>query len=139
MFTTLLTDIGRKIKKIKSEEITKFNLKGPHVSCVYYLYLNGSMTSKELSDVSEEDKASVSRSLEYLESHGFIYCSSTNKKRYRAPFYLSPKGLEVGEYIEKRIASYLQKASEGISDEMRKNMYESLIKINKNLENILIK
>lgn len=135
-FTTLITDISRKIRKIKSEEIEIFNLKAPHVSCVYYLYINGGMTSKELSDIADEDKANISRSIEYLEKNGFISCGSDSHKRYRAPLILTEKGKEVGEYIVKKIDSYLEKAGKGISDEMRKNMYESLILINKNLDSI---
>lgn len=135
-FTTLITDISRKIRKIKNEEIEIFNLKAPHVSCIYYLYINGDMTSKELTDLTDEDKANVSRSIEYLEKNGFITCNSDTQKRYRAPLLLTEKGKEVGEYIVNKIDTYLEKASRGITEEMRKNMYDSLILISKNLDTI---
>lgn len=135
-FTTPITDISRKIRKIKSEEIEVFNLKAPHVSCLYYLYINGNMTAKELSDVADEDKANISRSIEYLENNGFISCDSSSPKRYRALLKLTEKGNDVGEYIVKKIESYLEKASKGISDEMRKTMYECLFLIDKNLDTI---
>ena len=37
-FTVLITKISRSIRKIKTEEMAKFNLKSPHVSCLYYLF-----------------------------------------------------------------------------------------------------
>ena len=38
-FTVLITKINRNIKRIKTEEMDKYNLKSPHVSCLYYLFL----------------------------------------------------------------------------------------------------
>ena len=38
-FTILIARISRSIKRIKSEEMADFELKGPHVSCLYYLSL----------------------------------------------------------------------------------------------------
>ena len=40
----------RNIRKIKTEEMDKYSLKSPHVSCLYYIYKSGSLTAKELSD-----------------------------------------------------------------------------------------
>ena len=79
-FTVLIMEINRYIHKIKTEEMSEFDLKSPHVSCLYYLYKAGELTAKELCDISKEDKASVSRSIEYLETNGFISCNSTTKK-----------------------------------------------------------
>ena len=36
-FTVLITRISRSIKRIKADEMADFELKGPHVSCLYYL------------------------------------------------------------------------------------------------------
>ena len=44
-FTLLITRISRSIKRIKAEEMAAFGLKGPHVSCLYYLYRCGPMTA----------------------------------------------------------------------------------------------
>ena len=40
-FTVLITRISRSIKRIKAEEMASFQLKGPHVSCLFYLYRGG--------------------------------------------------------------------------------------------------
>ena len=74
-FTNTIAKISRNIKRIKSNEMQKFNLKTPHVSCLYFLYKkDGSLTAKELCDVCDEDKAAISRSIEHLEKENFIKC-----------------------------------------------------------------
>ena len=71
-FTLLVSKLSRSIRKIKSEEMAEFGLKGPHVSCLYYLSQCGGLTASELCERCEEDKAAVSRSLDYLEKNGYV-------------------------------------------------------------------
>lgn len=135
-FTVLIMEINRYIHKIKTEEMSEFDLKSPHVSCLYYLYKSGELTAKELCDISKEDKASVSRSIEYLETNGFISCNSTAKKRYKAILTLTEKGREISAALAKKIDAILEQASVGLSEENRAVMYETLSLIHDNLENI---
>ena len=135
-FTVLIMEINRYIHKIKTEEMSEFDLKSPHVSCLYYLYKAGELTAKELCDISKEDKASVSRSIEYLETNGFISCNSTTKKRYKAILTLTEKGREIAAALTKKIDAILEQASVGLSEENRAVMYETLSLIHDNLENI---
>lgn len=136
MFTVLIAKSGRFVKRIKTEEMAEFNLKLPHVSCIYYLYKRGTLTSKELCDICDEDKASISRALEYLEENGYIRCLDEAKKRYKSPLELTEKGKVVGKKVEEKIDDILIKASEGLSEESRKNFYESFSLICNNLQNI---
>ena len=53
-FTVLIARINRSIKRIKADEMADFELKGPHVSCLYYLSQQDGMTAAELMT---EDKA----------------------------------------------------------------------------------
>ena len=135
-FTVLIMEINRYIHKIKTEAMSEFDLKSPHVSCLYYLYKSGELTAKELCDISKEDKASVSRSIEYLETNGFISCNSTTKKRYKAILTLTEKGREIAAALAKKIDAILEQASVGLSEENRAVMYETLSLIHDNLENI---
>ena len=96
-FTVLVDKIKRSIRKIKTEEMAEFDLKSPHVSCLYYLYKSKPLTSKELSEICEEDKAAVSRSIEYLEENGYLVCVNRTRKRYKAPLALTEKGIEVAK------------------------------------------
>ena len=66
-FTVLIARISRSIKRIKADEMADFELKGPHVSCLYYLSQRDGMTAAELCERCDEDKAAISRSLDDLE------------------------------------------------------------------------
>ena len=134
MFTVLIADLNRCIRKLKTEEMAEYHLKSPHVSCLYYLYKEPSMTARELCDVCAEDKANISRSIDYLESNGFLVCCSQQPKRYKAPLMLTEKGSLVAEKLSCRIDEVLEAASEGVSAEDRAIMYRSLICIHRNLQ-----
>ena len=135
-FTVLISALTRSIRKIKTEEMAKWNLKSHHVSCIYYLYVKKSLTAKELCDICGEDKANISRAIEYLEENGFLYCDSSGQKRYKKRFKLTEKGVEVGKTINSRVETILDQAGAGISDESRKIMYDSLTMIEGNLQKI---
>lgn len=135
-FTVLIAKISRSIRKIKTGEMEQFNLKSPHVSCLYYLYKFNSLTAKELCDICQEDKASTSRSIEYLENNGYIVCESNLKKRYNSAFSLTNKGEDIAKSLVEIIDKVLDLASVGLSEEKRAIMYESLTLISDNLENL---
>ena len=95
-FTVLITRISRSIKRIKADEMADFELKGPHVSCLYYLSQRDGMTAAELCERCDEDKAAISRSLDDLEKNGYITCASGAGKRYKSPLRLTERGKAVG-------------------------------------------
>ncbi len=133
-FTVLISNINRSIRKIKTEEMAEFNLKSPHVSCIYYLYKKTTLTAKDLCDVCDEDKAAISRSIDYLEKNNYLTCSSNAKKRYKAYLELTQKGKEVGQIIANKIDNILNIASGTLSEEDRIILYKSLSLINNNLQ-----
>ena len=133
-FTVLINQISRSIRRIKAEQMESINLKGPHVSCLYYLSKNGPLTAAELCDRCEEDKAAVSRSLDYLEQNGYLQIPEG--KRYRRPLVLTQKGSAAGAEVSRRIDSIVALASCDILEEDRLAMYRALSIISKNLEKI---
>ena len=133
-FTVLINQISRSIRRIKAEQMESINLKGPHVSCLYYLSKNGPLTAAELCDRCEEDKAAVSRSLDYLEQNGYLQIPEG--KRYRRPLVLTQKGSAAGAEVSRRIDSIVALASCDILEEDRLAMYRALSVISKNLEKI---
>ncbi len=135
-FTVLIARINRGIKRIKAEEMAEFGLKGPHVSCLYYLSCCGEMTAAELCERCDEDKAAISRSLDDLEKNGYITCASGAGRRYKSPLRLTEKGKTVGCAISEKIICIVDAASEGLSEEERRTMYRALSLISGNLENI---
>ena len=135
-FTVLLNRINRNIRKIKNEEMANYELRSPHISCLYYLYISEELTSKDLCERCEEDKATISRSLDYLEKNGYLVCKSESKKRYNAPFVLTERGTRAGKRIADKIVAVLDEISTGISDEDRAIFYRSLNIISENLDKV---
>ena len=135
-FTVLIARLNRCIRKIKTEEMAEFDLKSPHVSCLYYLYKSDSLTSTELCNICEEDKANVSRSIDFLEKNGYLVCRSKTEKRYKSPLILTEKGKETGERIVQKIDAILDAVGEGIPEKDRVIMYRSLSVICDNLQKI---
>lgn len=139
LLTANIAKMSRYIKRIKSEEMADIEagLKGPHVSCLYYIYKsNGTMTAKEITEVCDEDKAAISRSLDTLEKDGYISCESKTEKRYKSPISLTEKGKDVAVKVVEKIDKIVDLAGVGLSEENRKIFYESLALIGKNLKNL---
>ncbi|MBQ7880984.1 MAG: transcriptional regulator [Clostridia bacterium] len=84
----------------------------------------------------DEDKAAISRSIDFLETNGYIECNSKTEKRYKTPLSLTNKGREVGKHIASKIDSIVDMASVGLTDENRKVFYKSLLLISNNLQKI---
>ncbi len=135
-FTVLITGISRSIHRIKTEEMSEFELRSSHVSCLYYLYKKGSLTAREICDLCEEDKANISRAVKYLEEKGYVFCESEEKKRYQSPLCLTDSGKEIGKAIVEKIDRVLDVASRGLTDEERAVMYKGLAVVNKNLNEL---
>ena len=136
LFTSLMSKINKSVRKIKAMEMAEFNLKSTHVSCLYYLYEEDTLTAKELCDICEEDKAAISRTLDYLESNGYLTCDAKCKKRYKSPLKLTDKGRMVALKIREKICKVLDAVGMGISEENRIIFYECLKLISSNLEKI---
>ena len=135
-FTVLIAKISRNIRKIKNQEMAAYNLRSSHISCLYYLYSSKGLTATDLCERCEEDKATISRSLGYLESNGYITCESKSAKRYKSLLTLTEKGKEVGKKIADRIDSVFKEISIGLTEEERVSLYRSLCIISGKLEAI---
>lgn len=133
-FTVLINRISRNIRKIKNREMAEYKLRSAHVSCLYYLYTNKGATATDLCERCEEDKATISRALDYLENNGFLTCESKSAKRYKSPLILTDKGNEAGKKIADKINAVLDAISGGLTDEEREAFYRNLSIISESLE-----
>ncbi len=136
MFTVLIAKAARCIRRIKTEEMAEFQLKSPHVSCLYYLYKTPALTAKELCDICDEDKANISRSVKYLEEQGYLYSHSKGQKRYQTPLELTLRGKEIAAQIAEKIDRVLQQVGEVLSEGDRAVFYRSLTLITDHLQGI---
>lgn len=137
IFNMLINRISRSIRRIKNHEMAEYHLRSPHISCLYYLYSEKNITATELCERCEEDKATISRSLDYLEENGYIIRKSKQTKRYRAPLVLTEKGMEAGKKITEKVGYVLDKIEKVLTEEDRITLYRSLFIISDSLENVV--
>lgn len=135
-FTVLINRISRNIRKIKNQEMAEYNLKSIHVSCLYYLYIEDKMTATDLCERCEEDKATISRALDYLETKGYLTCESKSTKRYKSPFILTEEGRDIGKKIADKINGVLDIISTSLTEKERVEFYRSLSIISESLETV---
>lgn len=114
--------------------MAEYNLRSAHISCLYYLYLSEGLTATELCERCEEDKATISRALDYLETNGYLICETQSAKRYKSPLVLTDKGVAVGEKIAEKIDLVLDEISGGLTEEQRLEFYRCLTVISDSLE-----
>jgi len=133
-FTVLINRISRNIRKIKNQEMAEYNLRSAHVSCLYYIYTLNGATATDLCERCEEDKATISRALDYLDTNGYITREVKSTKRYKSPLVLTDKGEEVGKKIADKISSVLDTISVGLTEEERTAFYRSLAIVSDSLE-----
>ena len=133
-FMLLMAKINKYVRKIRSEEMKSMNLKSGHALCIYYLYKSRRLTMTALSKKCGEDKAALSRAVDFLKTEGDIEddCSSGYKK----PLRLTEKGLLVGEELNEKIETILALTATGVDNEERNAMYVTLEKITDNLKKI---
>lgn len=135
-FTVLINRINRNIRKIKNQEMAEYALKSAHISCLYYLYTSDGLTATDLCERCEEDKATISRSLDYLEKNGYLICQAKSTKRYKSPLKLTDQGIRVAAKIADKIAAFLEQISVELTEDERVQFYRSLSLISKGLDKI---
>jgi len=135
-FTVMIAKINRNIRKIKIQEMAEYSLGSPHISCLYYLYSHNTVTATDLCEKCDEDKATISRSIEHLEKNGYLTCESKHIKRYKSPIVLTEKGKAVAKKIFDKVNAVLDEISEKMSENERIEFYRSLTVINEGLDAI---
>ena len=135
-FTALIAKINRNIRRLENHEMSDYNLRSPQKSVLYFLYTSNGLTATELSEKCGVDKATISRSLGYLEDNGFLTCESKSAKRYRSLILLTEKGKTAAKKVADMIDSALSEISTGLTEEERAGLFRSLHIISESLEAI---
>lgn len=122
-FTQLMAKINYLIKQIKANEVEGVGLKGSHVMFIHYLSQGRGNTAKELAILCNEDKAAISRTLNFLAEKEYVVLDG---KKYKAHILLTEKGNAVAASIEEKVKSVLLEVEKVVSCEDRETMYKSL-------------
>lgn len=108
-FTTSVAGAYKKLKKIKRQQsalYASFDIREPHVMCLYFLgeHPEG-LTVTELANLCYEDKAATSRTVDYLLEKGYVRHEEVDaKRRWRSKVRLTKEGTELAEVV-RRVAS----------------------------------
>ena len=135
-FVTAITQIYRSIQRLKSQEMAPFGLKGTHVMCLFQLQKHPEgLTSAQLSQLCEEDKAAISRAVAELREQNLIESPSLKEHRnYRSPLTLTEQGREITQRMDQKILNAVRTAAQGYSAEERSIFYHVLLQIADNLQ-----
>lgn len=127
-FVSMINIAYKCVQKVKSYEMKSLGLKGSHVMVMYFLGTNEKgLTSGELCTKCREDKAAVSRNLQYLVKAGYIKVSEESAgKKYKVKNVLTEKGRDVYNRLSEIIAKDVEKFGEGLSSEERYAFYKTL-------------
>lgn len=134
-FTYAISEINRYWHKIASYEMSKYGLKGPFAMYLTVLYRHPEgVTSVQLGELCDKNKADVSRAVAVLEEKGLIMREAKNNSLYRAKIYLTAEGKNAAEHVQRAASLAVEKGGEGLNEERREIFYEGLELIAANLK-----
>ena len=131
-FTITILKLNKLVQKIKNFEMQEYGLKTIHVMCVYYLNIHPEgLTASELTKLTLEDKAAISRALKLLQEKGY---ASYDPNKYNAEIRLTKEGKEFASIIDKKADKAVNAGSYAFTEEQRASFYKELGTIANNLE-----
>lgn len=137
VFTLGLSEIMSSWNKIATEEMKAFGLKGTYVIYLIALYKHPEgLTSANIAEKCNRDKAEVSRAIASFEKKGLIVRENTTVNGYRAKITLTEQGREATKTLRERVKLAVEKGGEGLSEDERESFYNALEKISVNLKKI---
>ena len=134
-FSLNIFNISRYWNRIATEEMKKYGLRGTHA--LYLMLLDGyegEITAARLAGLCQRDKADVSRAIADFQKKEIL--EPYDGPRYRVTLRLTPRGRALAAQIRGRAALALDLAGQGITEEMRENMYHCLDLIAANMRGI---
>lgn len=136
-FSLSVSCIYHDIQKIERMEMEKFGLKGPHAQTLLAMhrYPEG-ITSVQLCEICEKDKAAISRSVAELEEKGMVLRNQVNGSAYRAKLTLTQQGIAAAEAVSEKARQAVEQAGAGLEDGQREIFYQVLALIAGNLHTI---
>jgi len=131
-FVTGITVCYKFIQRIKTLEMTEFDLRGTHAMCMYFLQRHPEgLTASQLAQLCAEDKAAISRTLVTLQDRGYI---RTGERKYRFPLQLTEAGKAIARQLDTLIQQWVGLGGDGLTDEERAVFYKALSHIAGNLQ-----
>lgn len=136
-FLVSITSINRYIQKIERDEMIKYGYKGAYAQ--YLAVLNRhpyGLTSAQLSEICDRDKAAVSRMVAEMEEKGLVTRACNKENLYRAQLLLTEEGRRAAGFVCRQAQRVVEAGGRGMSDEERRRIYDEMALIAANLEMI---
>lgn len=134
-FSTSVAALNRYIQKIEREEMVKYGYKGSFAQYLVVLQRHPEgLTSTQLCEICDKDKAAVSRAVGEMEERGLVYRENIGGTMYRAKLRLTKEGKSAADYVCLRAESAVTAAGQGLTDESRQAFYSALALIAGNLQ-----
>ena len=137
-FTMIISGIYRRLQKIEKAEMIKHGYKGAFAQYLATLsrYEEG-LTSSELCEICDKDKAAVSRIIAEMEEKGLVQREKKVVRSYRSKITLTEKGKEIADFVKKRAEEAVCAVSgEVMTEKDRETFYQTLDALYKNLQRI---
>lgn len=135
-FNRFVRSIGyteRLLRRLKMQGMSQFGLKGEQVQILYQLYDSEGLTLKEICGRAGLDAGLVSRNLKRLQTEGIVDRLGQAGK-YGSVYILSDAGAQIMAEADRLIAWGEKEAVKNISEAELAQFYDTLSKLNKNLE-----
>ena len=134
-FSFVVSAINRHIQKLERDEMIKFGYKGAFAQYLMAMrhYPQG-VTSAQLSEMCDKDKAAVSRNVGEMIEKGLVVRKSATDSLYRAKLILSQEGEKIADFVANRASAAIEAMGEHMGEEQRKSLYFTLDAIEKRLD-----
>lgn len=131
-FTTAVLKLNQLVRKIKIAEVKALGLKSEHVMILHFLAgAPDGLSAGDLARQTLQDKATVSRSLAFLQSKGFL---RYDPGRHNAPVRLTEAGAALAEHIREKAGEAVAACRLDFTEEERAFFYRALLELSRKLE-----
>ena len=126
-FSYIVSVINRQIQKIERDEMEKYGYKGAFAQYLMAMRRNpNGVTSAQLSEMCDKDKAAVSRVITEMIEKELIVRKCANETVYRAKLTLTQKGREIADYIANQGAAAVAAVGNELTKEELMLFYSNL-------------
>ena len=137
LFANAISGIYRSIQKIERDEMVKYGYKGAYAQYLAAMLRHpDGVTSVQLCEICDKDKAAVSRMVAEMEEKQLIKRESENDNLYRAKLRLTSEGEKAAGYVCRRALAAVEAGGRGLSDDDRQIFYATLELIASNLNEV---
>lgn len=134
-FSLYISGVYKSIQKLERDVMEQCGLKGAYAQYLVAMLRAGKgLTSTQLCEICDKDKAAISRAVSEMENKGLLVREGKNP--YRALLKLTENGSKVAAFVCQRAEVAVRDADAGLTDEARAAFYEGLEIIASNLQNI---